>query len=88
MLVGDVLLLGVAERPDLVALDDLARQIAQGVVLVVRARFPEIDQQLDDRVFRRAGHAHRAADRHALDQAADDLRPLLSRQPVHTDHYA
>ena len=83
MLVGNVLLLGVPERPNLVALYPLARQACEGGVLVLRARLAQVNQQLGDDVRRPAGHADGGADAHALHQAADDLGQLLGAQPVH-----
>ena len=45
MFLRDVLGLGVAERPDLVALDMQARQIAQNLVLILGTCLAEIHEQ-------------------------------------------
>jgi len=50
-LFGDVLDLGVGERPDLVALDQLAGQAPQGAVLVLAARHAQVHQKLADDVL-------------------------------------
>ena len=80
---------GVAEGPDFVALEALARQVPQGHVLVVRAGRTQVHQQFRDRVLGGAGYPHGGADRHALGEAPDDAGPLFCAEPVdHTDHYA
>ena len=71
-------------RPDLVTLSDLARQVGERRVLVLRAGLAEVAEQLDAGVLRHAGHSHRGADTHAFDEASDHLRSLLGAQPVHT----
>jgi hypothetical protein len=70
--------LGVAERPNLVALDRLARQPAQRPVLVLRARGAQVHEQLRDRVLRRARDPDGRADAVALDQMPQDRVPLLN----------
>lgn len=55
MLLGDVFGLRVAERPNLIRLDGLARQVAQHLVLVGRAGRSEVYEQLRDRVLGRSG---------------------------------
>ena len=86
---GDVLGLGVAERPNLVALETLARQVPQGHILVVGAGRAQVHQQLGDRVLGGTGHPHGGADRHAFGEAPDDAGALFGAEPVrHTDHYA
>jgi hypothetical protein len=47
----DVLGLGVAEGPNLVALDPLTRKVPESPVLVFGTRRPQVGQQLDDRVL-------------------------------------
>jgi hypothetical protein len=87
MLFRDVSLLGVDERPDLVTLHALARQVAERRVLVLGARPAEVHQQLDHGVLGRAGHADGGADRVALDQAGNDAGSFLGAQSVHTDYH-
>ena len=56
MLFGDVLLLGVAERPDLITFDRLGGfEVGEFNVLVFGAGFPEIDQELGDGVLGGSG---------------------------------
>ncbi|MDP9383434.1 MAG: hypothetical protein M3Q29_25485 [Chloroflexota bacterium] len=88
VLFGHVLLFGVAERPDFVALDPPARQVGEHGVLVVGAGFAQVGQQLDDGVLRHASDPDRGSDAHAFDEAADDLGTALGAHPVHTDYYA
>lgn len=78
-----VLRLGVAERPNLIALDALGRDAPHVGLVVGRARFPGVFQQLRHGVDR---HVHHAADRPhggALAEHAQDLDALRERQPVH-----
>ena len=56
----DVLLLGVAERPNLVALDAARLHIVHRFVVNREAGFPRLDEQLRNRVDR---HVRHAADR-------------------------
>jgi hypothetical protein len=84
---GDVALLRADERPNLVHLHLLTGKVAHGAVLVDAASLAQVDQQLDDGVLRHASHADGGADAVALDQAADDLLPLLCRQAIHTDYH-
>lgn len=48
---GDVLLVGVAQRADFVTLDTDAWQVGELAVLVLRARLGQVGQQLGDGVF-------------------------------------
>jgi hypothetical protein len=82
-----VLLLAADERPNLVALDALARQVAHHAVLMDRADGAEIDQQLRDGVLRHARHPHGRADAVAFNEAGDYLLALLRAQTIHTDYY-
>src|SRR5579862_5497444 len=86
LLVGrDVLLLGIAEGPNLVTLDSLAREVAHHSVLVDRADGAHVHKQLGDGVLRDAGHAHGCEDRVALDQAGNHTLSLLGREAIHID---
>ena len=70
---GDVLLLGVAERPDFVALEPPTGEVPQRRVLVVQARGPGIGQEGQDRPLGRAGDTTGCPDRVALDQCPQYL---------------
>jgi hypothetical protein len=74
VLLRDVLLLGVAVRPNLVALQALARQVGQGRVRVLGARRAQVAEQSDDDVLRHAGHAPGGPDRHTLNQSGGSWR--------------
>lgn len=69
----DVLLLGIAKAPNLVALNPLAGQITQVGVLVRRTRLAYVGQEFEDG---RLGHAHHALggpNGVPLHQGANDL---------------
>jgi hypothetical protein len=59
LLTGDVLFLRTTERPDFVALDAAAGEVAESFVLIVGARRAEIDQKL---IYCGAMHACHARD--------------------------
>ena len=63
----DVLLLGVAESPNLVALDALGGHIAHRLIVVRGACFTRLDHQLGNGVYRDLGNAAGPAHGHALD---------------------
>jgi len=79
----NVLVLGVAELSNLVALDVLASEIAHRLVLIFRARFAQISKQLLNSVQRYASHAHGAPKRVSFDKGGDNLRSLFYRWTVH-----
>ena len=60
---GNVRFLGSHERPNFVALDTLARKIAESFVLKFRAGFSEIGQKPHYRTAMNASHAGRCAER-------------------------
>jgi hypothetical protein len=62
-------LLAVAERPDFIALETLAGQVAERIVLVLGACTPGIDQELGHGVDRHDNHAGRGWEGVAFDQA-------------------
>jgi hypothetical protein len=78
-----VLLLRVAEGPNLVGLDALAREVDQHAVLVLGARSPEIHQEFGHRVDRNVGHLGRRPEAVPLDQHPEDLGTLGGRRSVH-----
>jgi hypothetical protein len=67
-----VLFFRADERPDFIALNALGADGPDRLVLKFRARLAEFDQQLDDGVLRRAGHADRRADAAPLAKRPDD----------------
>src|SRR5690606_8187517 len=80
----DVLLLAVDEAPDFIALDALARQVPQGLVLILRSGATNVHQQLGhgvDRAVREAGSGPEAGPFH---QKAEDLSALCQREFVHS----
>ena len=58
----DVLFLGVAERPDFIALDATAWQLFHVFVLVAGTRRSRVYEELCDRVDRDAHHASRRSE--------------------------
>jgi hypothetical protein len=83
-----VFILGSDERPYLVALNALARQVHQSLIRVLSASRAEFYQQLGNRVFGNTGHAYRRTNRIAFHQRANHLYLLFDRQLVHTSNYA
>jgi len=76
---GDVLILRVAEGPNLVALDAAAGHVAEHLIfLVFQARFARQGKQIQDRALGDTGQASGAADVAPLDQALENSRlPLI-----------
>ena len=83
---GDVLLLGVAERPNLVGLDSPAIKVAKRLVLVVGAGLSEIDQELGDGVLGGPSDPNCATDAHAFCKATNDWSPAFGAEPVCHTH--
>ena len=65
-----------------------ARQAAEDLVLVGRARLTDLREEFQDRALGRARHAARRPDRVPFDQGGDDPGPFLCAQSVHTLYYA
>src|SRR5260370_5680382 len=80
---GNVLFFRVAERPNLIALDSLAWQIAQGLVLIFRARLSNPRQQLNNGVFRYSRHSHRSANRVSFDKSRNHCNLPFHWEVVH-----
>lgn len=59
---GDVLFFAPDERPNFVALDTLAGQVAESLVLKFGTSFAQIGQELHDRRAMNASHASRGAE--------------------------
>lgn len=85
---GYVLVFAVAEIPDFIALDSLASDVAQHLVLVFKARLASFFEQARDGVLGNARDPHGGADRIAFEQASDNRTLLVVRNCIHTDHYA
>lgn len=79
----NVLRLGVAKTPNLVALDALRLYSDDGVEMVDRTRFAGINEQLRHGVDRDADNALDGAHRAALAEHREDLDALSKRQLVH-----
>jgi len=68
-----ILLFGVTERPNLTALDSLARQVAERLVLILSTRGADLRKELNDRVFGHPRHAHCGPNGITLDEASNYL---------------
>jgi hypothetical protein len=79
----DVLLLGIAERPDFINLDPLRRNVADGRILVFCASIPDTDKQAKNCTFRYASHARRRPNGTAFDQRCDNRYFLRHAYLVH-----
>lgn len=75
--------LGIAETPNLIALNLGARQIPQVFILILRTRPARINEQFDHTIDCRVHHARCSADTVALDKAAEYLNPFFCVQFVH-----
>jgi hypothetical protein len=77
-----VLLFGIAEAPNLVDLNTLRFNVANGRVLILLASFPDLHQGTQHRALRRTRHASRRANRAAFYQRCDDRRLLCDAEYV------
>lgn len=80
---GNVLFFGVAKRPNLIALNPFARQIAERLVLILGASAAQIGDEFDHGIFCNARHADGRANRIALDQSREHLNLAVYRECVH-----
>jgi hypothetical protein len=64
---GDILLLGMTERPNLIALDTLAGKAPQGLVLEISASPAHINEEFGSRVLGNPRNPNRGTDTVALD---------------------
>ncbi len=80
---GNVLCFRVAEGQNLVALDPLAGEVAEYVVLVLGTRCTEVHEEFGDRVLGCAADPLDGAETHSFDETTDDLRPFFFSQPVY-----
>jgi hypothetical protein len=65
---GDILLLGVAETPNLIDLEPLTREVHHDLVVIPFTGLADVHQQLDHRVLGNASHANGCPDGIALDK--------------------
>jgi len=79
----DVLLFGVAERPNLIGLDSLAGQVPQVDVLVLGACLANLGDELQHCIESNVAHAGCCSQRIAFDQCRDDLCLFLAVKFVH-----
>lgn len=83
-----VLLLGANEGPNLVALEPLAREIAEGVVLEGGTGGAEVHQQLLDRGPVNTGHPGCGTEAVPFHQTGNDPHTFFGRQSVHAANLA
>ena len=82
----DVLLLGVGERPDFIALDGLRRDVTDLFIVEGGTDLAGINQQLCDGIDRNPAHAGDRTHRRPLDQHGEDLDALFQWELVHAPH--
>ncbi len=83
-----VFFLRIAERPNFVTLNFLARKIAKVSVLIFQARSTHFGQEFDNRILCGTRHTDGGPYRIAFDETSNYMRALLGGQRFHTDHYA
>jgi hypothetical protein len=66
-----VFVFGVTERPDFIALDALAIQVAENLILIPRAGISKFNQKLLNRAAVRASHPRGGTERIALNQTSN-----------------
>ncbi len=79
----DILFLRVAELPNLVALNSLAGQVAERLVLIFRARLTNSCQQLKNGILSNPSHADGCANRITLNKGRNHLRLAFNWEVVH-----
>lgn len=84
----DCLAFGVAERPNLIDLNALARQPANRAVMELGTRSAQISEQFFNGHAGNAGNPRRGAKPVAFDQSLYNQRAAFAIQPVHTSQYA
>src|SRR3989338_8080071 len=55
-IVGDILIFHSDEAPNFIALNPLAGEIAESLILIFGAGLPQFNQQFDDGIFGNTGH--------------------------------
>jgi len=83
-----ILLLGVAEAPNLIALDPATVQACDVFLLVHLARPSQVHEELKHGPLGRAGHAASGANRVPLHQGGNDLGSLGEGEFVHVVEYS
>jgi len=79
----NILLLLIAEAPNLITLDTLARKITQRFVLVDRACRSKVNQQFRNRVNAYPDRPSRGTHAHSFDETTEDSGTVLWAQAVH-----
>jgi hypothetical protein len=79
-------LFGVAERPDLIALNALGRYFAHYFVVEGRASKPGINQKLRNGIERDASYPRDRAHAGTFTQHGEDLDAGMQRQAVHVGY--
>jgi hypothetical protein len=69
----DILFLGIAERPNLVALDMFAGEVFKNPILIFGTSLTEIGQELNNRVLGNARHSAGSADRIPFNEGRNNL---------------
>src|SRR5581483_7760571 len=80
---GHVLLLGIAERPNFIALDSLASDVANVAVLKIGPRNTNINQQRHDRVNVCSAQSCGGPHRVSFDECRNNAHSLLAAQAIH-----
>jgi hypothetical protein len=83
-----ILFLGVNKAPNFVALQALAGEIAQRLVLIFRAGAAKIAKQCHNRCAMHAGHTGDRPQGIYFHQCSDNLCSFFGAQLVHGVHYA
>jgi hypothetical protein len=79
----DVLFFGVAEAPNLIALDAARMNTADGGIVMGSTGFAEIAKQLQDGLLANASHPSNGTDAIPFHYHPGDLCPFLCAQAVH-----
>jgi len=79
----DVLFLRVAKRPNFIALNPLARQVAKRLVLILSTSCSYASEQFRNCVFCYLCHANSSANRIALDEGRNHCNLPFNREVVH-----
>lgn len=83
VIVAEVLLFAANEGPNLIALDALAREVAESAVLILGAHAAQISQELHDRRAMDASHARHGTQGVAFNQGGNDAGAFFGGELVH-----